>query len=160
MQSSVLLLSLLFAGCYCHESRPGNFCKGLPAGQYCSSSSNGYYNCNGRSSRGILYKCRGHKKCVCQTNKKCVVPRREICQQLSKQLPFAKNYHIGAFAVETVTATDGTVKKQNLHGQAYHNSVTGKFRRERWTGSTNNPNTYRFEYFFLQQSGKYVRVSV
>ena len=86
------------------------------------------------------------------------MPRKEICQGYKTSFPFAKNFHLAGFAVETVTAVDGTMKKQNIHGQIFHNSVTGKFRRERWTGSTNNPNTYRFEYLFLQGNGKYLRV--
>lgn len=155
----LLLLPLLFATCYCYSRQTASsFCRGLPAGQYCTDSLNGYYNCNGRS-RGYLYKCRGSYKCTCHLKKKCVVPRNEICRPQPTPLPFAENYMIIGFGVETITAVDGSSKTQNLHSQIISNSVTGKFRRERWTGPTHNPNTYWFQYYFLQQNGKYSLVS-
>ena len=160
MHKIVLLIPLLLAACHIHKTQAGSFCKDLPAGQYCSKSLNGYYNCNGRSSRGILYKCRGSNQCICHLNKKCVVPRKEICRAQQRPLPFVENYMLVGFGVETVTAVDGSAKTQNLHGQVFRNSVTGKFRRERWTGSTNNPNTYWFQYYFLQPNGKYSRVGL
>ena len=70
MHKIVLLIPLLLAACHIHKTQAGSFCKDLPAGQYCSKSLNGYYNCNGRSSRGILYKCRCSNQCICHLNKK------------------------------------------------------------------------------------------
>lgn len=159
MQKFVLFFPLLFAACYCYKAQTANFCKDLPAGQYCTNNLNGFYSCNGRNSRGILYKCRGSNKCSCHLSKKLIVPIREICRARQRPLAFAKNYMIAGPGIETVTAVDGSVKTQILHSQVIRNSVTGKFRRERWTGSTNNPNTYWFQYFFLQQNGKYLKVS-
>ena len=171
MIKSIFLSVLLFCTFCCFEKVQGRgsprgyggyvsskFCQGLPAGQYCTKNLNGYYNCNGRNSAGILYKCGRNRRCSCQFDKKCVLPRGEICQQYKKPLPWAPNFMLAGLAIETVTAVDGTVKKQNLHGQVFKNSESGKYRRERWTGSTNNPNTYSFEYLFRQKNGKYLKV--
>ena len=158
MHKILLLFSVLFAVCYSHKARRANFCKDLPAGQYCTKNLGGFYNCNGMNSRGILYKCRGTYKCSCHLSKKCVVPIREICQARQRSLPLAKNYMLAGPGVETVTAVDGSVKTQLLHSQVIRNAETGKFRRERWTGSTNKPDNYWFQYFFLQKNGKYLKV--
>ena len=158
MVMDLLFFSLLLA-CCCYEVQTRDFCKNLPAGQYCTDNLNGYYNCGDTNSRGILYKCRRNTRCSCHLKKNCVLPRNEICQSYKDPLPFARNFMLSGFALETVTLPDGTAKRQNLHGQVFRNSETGKFRRERWTGLTGNANSYQFEYFFLKNNGKYLRVS-
>ena len=141
-------------------SSASSFCAGLPAGQYCSNDLKGYYNCgDGFSVAGGLYKCGLNERCSCQFKKKCVVPRREICQKYLKPLPIARNFMLSGFAEESSTTADGKVTTKNIHGTIFSNADSGKFRLEHWFGTSGEPNTYRFEYLFRNINGKYTRVS-
>ena len=154
----VILLVISNSEIQIHASSASSFCAGLPAGQYCSDDLKGYYNCAGGFSAG-LYKCGSNRRCSCQFKKKCVVPKREICQKYLKPLPFARNFMLSGLAEESSTTAAGKVNSRNIHGTIFNNADSGKFRLEHWFGRSGDPNTYRFEYLFRKNDGKYTRVS-
>ena len=145
-----------------HSSPKTSFCQGLPAGQYCSNDLQGYHDCRkGSSSQsGTLKTCGKQKRCICQFKKKCTVPISEICQQLVEPLPYVRNLMISGFAEETTKPAGGVSTTRRIHGIVFNNEDSGKFRFEKWFGTSGDPKSYFFEYFIKNSNGdgKYTRV--
>uniref|UniRef100_A0A7M5XA05 Uncharacterized protein n=1 Tax=Clytia hemisphaerica TaxID=252671 RepID=A0A7M5XA05_9CNID len=140
---------------FCGGRSDSECCQGMPDGEYCTNDLSGFHTCKG--GKHTVHSCRRKKQCQCQFNKKCLVPKNQICTKLEQPALIMRNFIMSAFAIETIVDADGNVKTQNLHGYAVRNAELGMFKRERWTGDSNRRDSYRFEVFNFQENGKYMR---